>query len=74
MLPQETTLIKFHGDIQGCLSAEGRQKAVRRYLQDKLLDHFRRQRFNVYFVGNIFICHDGRRVGVDQNHMDAFFL
>ena len=42
--------------------------------QDKLLYHFYCKRLNINTVCNIFICHNGCRIGVQKNNLQAFFF
>ncbi len=41
---------------------------------DKLFYYFYCQRLDIYSVSNIFICHDGCRVGVQKNNFQTFFF
>ena len=61
---QESGLFELHGKVQARLAAQGREHAVRLLFQDELLNHLYGQRLNIYTVRDVFICHDGRRVGV----------
>ena len=72
MVPEETSLLQFHRQVQSCLSSEGRQNTVRLLLLYDLLHHFHGQRFDVDMVRDIFIRHDRRRVGVEKNDFHSF--
>ena len=74
MLFQETGLRQLHTQIQPGLSAQGGKDAVRLFLENDLLQHLRCQRLNINLISDILICHDGRRVGIDQHHLNSFFL
>ena len=64
MLFQEALLLKLHGKVQSCLAAQCRKYAVRFLFNDELLYDLNSQRLNVNSVCNVFICHDGSRIGV----------
>ena len=74
MLLQETLFIQLHSQIQACLSAKSRKYTVRFLLQDQLLYNLYSKRFNINTVSNVFICHNGCRVGVQKNNLKAFFF
>ena len=64
MLFQETSLGKLHGKVQSGLASKGRKDAVGFLFFDELLYYFHSQRLDVNFVSDIFIRHDGSRIGV----------
>ena len=71
---QEAGLVQLHAQVQPGLPAQGGQDAVRLFLFNDLLQHLHGQRLDVYLIRDILIGHDGGRVGIDQNHLHAFFL
>ena len=64
VLFEKSALFKLHGKIQCCLSSQSRQDTVWLLFHNKLLDNFYRQWLYVYFISNILICHDSRRIRV----------
>ena len=71
---QESSLFELHGKVQARLAAQGREHAVRLLLQDELLYHLNSQRLDIDTVRDVFIRHDGRRVGVQQNNLKPLLL
>ena len=74
MLGEETGLLQLHAEVQSSLSAQRRQNAVRLFLFDDLFQNLYRQRLDVNLICNILVRHDRRRIGVDENNLDALFL
>ena len=74
MLLEESLFFKFHCKVQTCLSSKCRKDAVRFLLEDELFYNFYSKRLDVNFVRDIFVCHNGCRVGVQKNYFHAFFL
>ena len=64
VLFQEALFLKLHGKVQTCLSAQCRKYTVRFLFEDQLLYDFNSQRLDVNSVCDVFICHDGSRIGV----------
>ncbi len=71
---QEAGLIQCHSEVQTGLSAQCRQYGIRLFLLDELLHHLYGQGLDIYMVGNVLICHDGGRIGIQQNHLYALLL
>ena len=74
MLFQPVLLGELHGNGQSGLSAQSGQQAVRFLFLDDSLYGFHRQRLQIDFVRQVFIRHDGGRVGVHQHRIDALLL
>ena len=64
VFPKETGLFQLHRQIQPGLSSKCGKDTVRSFFLNKLFHNLYSQRFNIYAVRNIFICHDRRRIGV----------
>ncbi len=71
---QHSPLCQFHGQIQGCLAAQGRQNRVRTLFGDHPFQNLKGQRLDIRGVGHIGIRHDRSRVAVDQNNAITFLL
>ena len=71
---QKSGFFQLHGKVQSCLSSQCREHAVRLLLQDELLYHLNSQRLDIDTVRDVFIRHDGRRVGVQQNNLKPLLL
>ena len=65
--------VGFHRKIQPCLSAHGRQHRLRPFLGNHLFKKLHGQRFDIRRVRELRVCHDGRRVGIDERHLITFF-
>ena len=65
---------QLHGQRQARLSAESRQQAVRALLLDDAPQGFPCQGFEVDGIRQLFVGHDGGRVGVDQHSLDSLLL
>ena len=71
---QKSRFLQLHPQVQPRLASQGRQNTVRLFLFNNLLQHLYGQGLDIYLVRNIFIRHDGGRVGIHQNHLHSFFL
>ena len=71
---EEPFFFQFHCKVQTGLSSKSRKNAVRFLLEDELFYNFYSKRLDVNFVRDIFVCHNGCRVGVQKNYFHAFFL
>ena len=74
MFAEKASFLKLHRQIQSRLAAERRQHTVRLFLQDKLFHNFYCQRFDIDLICDIFVCHNGRRIGVQQYDLNPFFF
>ena len=59
---------QVQGAVQRRLSAHGRQQGVGALLGDHIAHHIPADRLDVHRIGDFGIGHDGRRIGVDQDH------
>ena len=71
---EKALLVQLHGQRKSRLSAQPRQHAVRLFLFDDALDRLDGQRFQIDFVGQRLVGHDGGGVGVDQHDVHARVL
>ena len=71
---KHSAAVKFHPAVQGSLSSESQEDALRLLLQDDLLHKIWCDREEVNLVGHSFRSLDGGNVRVDENCLDAFFL
>ena len=62
---------QFHGKIQAGLAAHGGEQRIGPLAADDLFEIGRGQRLDVGLVGEIGVGHDGRRIGIDQDHFVA---
>ena len=60
-----------HRQIQGGLSAHGRQQGIRTFLLNHPSDHLGRKRFDVSPIRHFRVGHDRRRIGIHQDHLVA---
>ena len=67
-LLQYALLGQLHGQIQTRLTAQSRHDGVRTLVADDFGHIFQRQRLHVDLVGDVRVGHDGRGIGVHQNH------
>ena len=74
MSSQETGLLQLHTEVQTSLSSQGRKDAVGLFLFNDLLQNLYVQGLDIYLICDIFISHDGRRVGVHQDYLYSLFL
>ena len=65
--------VELHAEVESCLPAESREHTVRPLHLYDLRDSLFRQRLHVDFVGDAVVCHDRRRVAVDQYRLDTLF-
>ncbi len=71
MLFEEAGFLQLDGEVQGVLAAERRQDAVGFLLEDDLPHRIGRKRLDIDPVGNLPVGHNRRRVGVDEDRLDA---
>ena len=74
VLFQKSCLLKLHGKVQSCLASQCRKHAVRLFFDNQLFYDLYGQRLNINSVCNVFIGHNGRRIGVEQNNLNAFLF
>ncbi len=75
MSSQETGLLQLHTEVQASLSSQGGKDAVGLFLSiNDLLQNLYIQGLDVDLICNVFISHDSRRVGIDQNNFHSLFL
>ena len=65
---------QLHRQGQAGLAAKAGNQAVRAFLLNDPADSGSIQRLQVNLVRQMLICHDGCRVGIDENHIDAFLF
>ncbi len=68
---QRAVLVQLHRQVQRRLAAERRQQRVGPLLLDDPRHRARQQRLDVGRGGELRVGHDRRRVGVDQDHLEA---
>ena len=68
---QKSAAGQLHRQVQAHLAAQVRQDGVGLLLLDDALDDLGGQRLNVNMIGNVGVGHDGGRVGVDEDGLDA---
>ena len=68
---EEAVLAQLHGEVQTGLAAEVGQQGVRAFLLDDLLNGLDGHRLDINLIRDLFICHDGCRVGVYQNNLQT---
>ena len=73
ILLQNTFLVKLGTAVQGCLSTESQQDAVRTLLLDDLGDKVGGHRLEIDLVSNAFRGLDGGNVRIHQHTLDALF-
>ena len=68
-------LLALYGEVQGRLATHRRKDCidVGVFLED-VDDRLRLERFEIHMVCDDRVGHDGRRVGIDEGDLDAFFL
>ncbi len=74
VLLEDAGVEEFEGEVEGGLAAEGGEEGGRALLLDDLGDGVDRKRLDVGDIGELRVCHDRGRVGVDQNDFVAFFF
>lgn len=62
MFFEKPPLFQFHSKIQRCLSSQSRQDTVWLFFHNKLFNNFYRQWLYVYFISNILVRHNSRRI------------
>ncbi len=62
---------QFHGKVQRRLPANGGQQCIRFFLRNNFLEIFLRQRLDIGAIGQFWIGHDRRRIGVHQHDVVA---
>src|SRR5690606_13431774 len=67
-------LLAFDAEIQRSLTTHGRQYSVDVMLFEDCPDGLLGQRQKVHVIGRHVVRHDRRRIGVGENHLDAFVL
>src|SRR3712207_545983 len=65
-------LVQLDCEVQGRLSAKGRQEGVGAFAADDLGERAGREGFDVGGVGDLGVGHDGRWVRVDEDHAVPF--
>src|SRR5690606_26881735 len=70
---QNPSLGKSDGQVEPRLPAQGGQEPVGSFPLDHLGGKLQSERLQVHLVGDAEVGHDGGRVGVDQDHLDALF-
>ena len=65
---------EHHGKRQPCLSAKPGKQSVRSLLFNNSAKRLRRQRFKVDGIGQLFVRHNGSRIGIDQNSLNPLLL
>ena len=71
---QDTGVSQFDSHIQADLAAKGSQQAVRPFFFNDFRHVVEGNRFDIDTVGNVFVGHDRRRVAVDEDDFQSFFL
>eukprot|EP00760_Papus_ankaliazontas_P002038 PhM_4_TR10802/c0_g2_i1/m.9394 len=71
---QHTSLLQSNTAVQGCLSTEAKENAIRLFLHNNTLDIRHSDRNEVDVVGDAFRRLHGCNVGVDQHGLDALLL
>ena len=62
-----------NGAVEAGLAAQGGEQGIGPLALNHLAHHFRGDGFDIGAVGHLRVGHDGGRVGVDQDHLIAFF-
>ena len=73
-LAQHPFLFELHGEVQTCLTADGRNDRVRAFVTDDPRNVFEGKRFHIYFIGDLRVRHDRRGVRVAKNDFVTFFF
>ena len=71
---KEAFLGQLHPEGKTHLPAEGGEETLGFFLADDAFHHFGGERFDVDFIGDLAVGHDGGGVGVDQHHFQPFFF
>ena len=64
---------KIEGAVQRRLPAHGRQQRIGPFLSDNIGDRTPLYRLDIGRIGHRRVGHNGRWIGVDQNHSEALF-
>ena len=70
---QHAAAVQFHGAVQGCLPAQGREEGIRFFPDDDFLHELRSNRFNISARSCLRVRHDGGGIGVDQHYFITLF-
>ncbi len=62
-----------NGAVEAGLAPESGEQGIGALAFDHLAHHFRRDGLDIRAVGHFRVGHDGGRVGIDQDHLVAFF-
>ena len=73
MLFKRPAFSKLNSEIKRSLPAHCRKKRIRPFFLYYQLNDVCRQRLNVGCVGNLRVCHNCCRIGIDKNYFIAFF-
>ncbi len=65
---QHSRLRQRDGKIQPGLASDGREQCVRTLAADHFFGELDTERLDISLVGQVGVGHDGRRIGVDQDH------
>ena len=71
---EDAFLLKLHGKVESCLTADARKNSVGPLAADDPRDILEVKRFHIYPVSNRLVCHDGGGVGVAQDDFISLFL
>ena len=71
---QDPGAIEFHRAVESGLAAERGQERIRFFPFDYFFKDLNGNRFNVSPRGELGIGHDGRRIGIHQDHFVSLFL
>ena len=74
MRVEKAVLSKLHSEREPGLAAETGEQAVRLFLFDDAPQRFHGQRFEIDFIRERAVGHDGRGIGVDEHDVHARFL
>ncbi len=74
VLLEHSLLGELHCHVEGGLPAHRREQGIRLLFRDDELHVLRRHRLDVGAVGELRIGHNGRRIGVDEDDLEPFFL
>ena len=68
---QHAAFVELHGQRQSRLAAKTRQKTVGTLFLDDARHRLLIQRFQIDFIRQMLVRHNGGGIGVDQHHVDA---
>ena len=69
---KDAVFCQFHNKVQTCLTTKGAENRIRSFLEDDSFGRVKCQRFYIDTVCDGGVCHDGSRIGVDQNDFISF--